>query len=553
MYRKILFGILAACLSLSGTMVVASSANAAPVAGQVIYDSTTSPLPGNLVSEAYEATSASQIGNEVSFAPGSRTLQQVTVTLSSWGCQQGSWTGGCVTTPGSTFAEPITFNIFNVGANNSVGSLIASVTQTFNIPYRPSASPTQCPSTPTTWYDATDGQCYNGLATNVTFNFSGVTLPSSVIYGVALNTSDYGASPYGDNTACHATSAGCGYDSLNIGLSIANGPTVGTDPLPGTVYQSSTSAGIYCDGGAAGTGTFRLDSPSTAPCWGTDPSNNYSEAPWYIPAVQFVAAPQSQSITFTSSAPAHAYLGGPTYTISATATSGLPVIYGSASQSTCTVSGSTVSFVGTGICNIVAFQLGNASYAAATPIVQTFNVSAIPQTLAFTSSPPSNAFQGGPTYTISATATSGLPVIYGSASQSTCTVSSSTVNFVGTGICNIVAFQLGNASYAAATPIVQTFNVLPQAAPSFAGNATSGSATWLQRFSTTITASGRPTPTLAVTSFLPFGLSVTANANGSLTISGTPLVPGIYQINVQAKNAASSTPVNFTYTLIINI
>ena len=48
-----------------------------------------------------------------------------------------------------------------------------------------------------------DNTCDNGLATNVTFDLSAqnVVLPSKVIYGIAYNTSDYGAVPYGDATA----------------------------------------------------------------------------------------------------------------------------------------------------------------------------------------------------------------------------------------------------------------------------------------------------------------------------------------------------------------
>ena len=61
--------------------------------------------------------------------------------MSSWGCESGNWFGGnCASTPGDTFQEPITLNIYNVGAGNSVGSLITSETQTFDVPYRPSAN-----------------------------------------------------------------------------------------------------------------------------------------------------------------------------------------------------------------------------------------------------------------------------------------------------------------------------------------------------------------------------------------------------------------------------
>lgn len=90
---------------------------ASPALGQVIYDSTVSPLPGNLPSVGAEAYAFNQFGDGITFAGTSRNLTTVTVTLSSWGCQNGNWySGNCVTTPGATFSVPITFNIYNAGS-----------------------------------------------------------------------------------------------------------------------------------------------------------------------------------------------------------------------------------------------------------------------------------------------------------------------------------------------------------------------------------------------------------------------------------------------------
>ena len=285
--------------------------------GSTIYDSTVSPLPGNQVSEAFEATQTSQLGNQISFTPGSgRVLTSVVVTLSSWGCQTGGWsTDDCSTTPGATFSEPITLNLYDVGHNGiAVGTKFASVTQTFKIPYRPTADAdytTDCAadaaeySTPIadfagTWYDSGDGHCYNGLDTKVTFTFGHTRVPSTLIYGVAYNTSDYGAHPYGEATACHATPEGCGYDSLNVALSNEpTDPSVGSDPYEGTVYEDTNYAPYYCDGGAAGVGVFRMDAfNAQGSCWGQTGTVNTGDgnqeggsidAPYYIPAVQFNA------------------------------------------------------------------------------------------------------------------------------------------------------------------------------------------------------------------------------------------------------------------------
>ena len=157
--------------------------------GQPIYDNIPNPIPGNLPSVAYEANSVSEFGDRVQFSGTGRLLTTVVQTMSSWGCQSGHWnTADCVTAPGATFSHPITLNIYNVGAGNVVGSLIVSVTQTFAIPYRPSADNTNCTGANAgKWFNGTT--CFNGFANTITFNLGGVIVPNQVIYGIAYNTS----------------------------------------------------------------------------------------------------------------------------------------------------------------------------------------------------------------------------------------------------------------------------------------------------------------------------------------------------------------------------
>lgn len=260
-------------------VALASPSALASGGGKVIYDSTVKPLPGNLPSVGAEAYSFTELGDEVTFAAGSRQLGRVTVTLSSWGCQAGSWTtGDCVTRPGARFVIPITFNVYSPAASNTAGALLATRTQTFEVPYRPSADGIHCTSGK--WFDRKQG-CLNGLAANVTFDFSGqhVQLPNAVVYGITYNTSHYGPNPIGQGAACFTALGGCPYDSLNIGL--APKVRVGSKPFPNTVYQNAVYAGDYCDGGAAGIGLMRLDSATNA-CW-------FDATQSYIPAVQFAA------------------------------------------------------------------------------------------------------------------------------------------------------------------------------------------------------------------------------------------------------------------------
>jgi len=245
----------------------------------VIYDSTVTPLPGNLPSEGPEAFGLREFGDGITFAGSARKLLTVNLTLSSFACQSGKWsTGNCVSAPGATFTAPITFNIYNAG-NPVPGSQIATVTQTVTVPYRPSADNVNCTGANAgKWYDTNSGQCFNGRAANVSFDFSSlnVLLPNSVVFGVSYNSTHYGPNPIGESAPCFSTAAGCTYDALNVAL--APVVTVGTKPFFNTLYQNSVFATEYCDGGLAGVGIFRLDSPTSA-CW-----------VGFNPAAQFIAS-----------------------------------------------------------------------------------------------------------------------------------------------------------------------------------------------------------------------------------------------------------------------
>jgi hypothetical protein len=274
--------------ALSAILTFAGAASA-----QTVYKNIPSPLPGNLYSVAFQATSTAEFGGLVELAPGARTNPVVTVTMSSWGCQTGSGTT-CATTPGAVFSLPITLNLYAVGSGNSVGELLASDTQAFKIPFRPKANSAECTGENAgKWWDGTS--CYNGLANNISWDLGGhnLTLPSQVIVAVMYNTSDHGYQPLGYGPLCHGTPTGCGYDSLNVALNSDDAaPSVGLTPMPDAAYLSSTYPGFYLDNGLAGVGVFRLDS---GPSWNIDATIG----PWtgMQPAIQIDAYPQQTGPT----------------------------------------------------------------------------------------------------------------------------------------------------------------------------------------------------------------------------------------------------------------
>jgi hypothetical protein len=249
-------------LAISAAALAAVVASHGALAQDVtIYNSIPSPLPPNVVSLGYQATSTSEFGDYIQFGTLSRDLTNVTVTMSNWALQ--SENIGFGTSAG--YVVPLTLNLYNpvgAGSTPATGSLIAARTVNALIPWRPEAD-VACGTG-----FLSGGNCYNGLATNVTFDFSGVTVPDALIFGLAFNTQSYGASP---------TLANGPYNSLNFGFNTVSGPSVGVDVNPDAV-QWNTSFGGFLTSGVAG--TF---GPDTA--WSG-----------YVPAIQFDAVPEPASM-----------------------------------------------------------------------------------------------------------------------------------------------------------------------------------------------------------------------------------------------------------------
>ena len=238
-------------------------------------------------------------------------------------------------------------------------------------------------------------------------------------------------------------------------------PTATSDsglPVSLTVDSASTSVCVMSNGAvtfvAAGTCTIDADQAGDA---------NYHAAPQVQQS--FTVGRGSQTLSFTSTAPASATVAGATYAPTATSDSGLSVslTVDSASSAVCAISGGTVSFTASGTCTIDANQPGNANYTAAAQVQQSFTVGRGSQTLSFTSTAPASATVAGATYTPTATSDSGLPVslTVDSASTSVCAISGGTVSFTAAGTCTIDADQPGNANYHPAAQVQQSFTVAP--------------------------------------------------------------------------------------------
>jgi len=228
------WGVLAAAVVAS----LALTATAGAVTPSAVYDATPSPLPPNVASLGFQATSTSEFGDKVHLAGTNRVLDEITVTMSDWALKSDYPAVGTAT----SWQHPITVNVYTTGL-----TLLATTTQNITIPWRPAADPTCAGGTA---WRASDGLCYNGIAFDATFDMPNVTLPNDVIVGIAYNTQHYGSTPLGVPGP---------YNSLNVGIPTGQTASVGSDDNANNVYWNTSYGPFYSDGGLGGTGAFRED------------------------------------------------------------------------------------------------------------------------------------------------------------------------------------------------------------------------------------------------------------------------------------------------------
>jgi sugar lactone lactonase YvrE len=168
----------------------------------------------------------------------------------------------------------------------------------------------------------------------------------------------------------------------------------------------------------------------------------------YYPASveqEFGIAHAPQTITFPPIASGQ--IAGTTVNLVAIASSGLPVSFASTTPAVCTVSGTIASLIAYGFCGIQAMQagknaVGNSEYFAAQTVSREFGVAHGTQTIDFVALPAGQV--AGSTVTLTAKASSGLPVSFASLTPAVCTVSGSAASLIAYGFCTIQASQDGN-------------------------------------------------------------------------------------------------------------
>jgi hypothetical protein len=442
------------------------------------------------------------------------------------------------------------------GGSSPTGSI------TFDL-YSPSAP--NCTGTPA----YTDTVSVSGDGTYNTVNSTVAPTPG---------TWNWTASYSGDSNNSTASS-GCGSEQVtvtNLGTpSLSTTPTAGGSVGSVTLNDSATLSGGYSPTGLM---TFDLYSPSAPNCTGTPAYTDtvsisddgtystantapapitgiwnwtalYSGDRYNFPASsgcgseEVSVSQDTQGITFTSNPPSHATVGGPTYNVSATATSGLPVSFSivSAASSVCSISGSTVTFTGTGTCTIDANQPGNSDYQAATQVDQTFSVS--PSGPAITSNNSATATVGTP-FSFEVT-TSGIPTpnlkIKGRLAKGLSFVDNhnGTGEVLGTvipgkGGVYVRSIEATFGKGTTKTVVTQTFTLTVNQTPVITTPETK-SIKIGHHFVFHVKTQAYPVPTITETGSLPTGVTFADNGDGTATLSGTPRQSGTFSFTIKAE------------------
>lgn len=210
--------------------------------------------------------------------------------------------------------------------------------------------------------------------------------------------------------------------------------------------------------------------------------------------------------------------GDPAFTVTATASSGLPVSFQSSNPAVATVSGSTVTIVGGGTATIKAIQAGNASFGPVTA-EQTLTVNKVAQTITFNELATKKV--GDNPFNLSATSSSGMAVTYSTTGEEI-RISGNQVTILKAGSVTIKADQAGNTSYSSAPSVERTFCINPVKPTVTASNLDSDAPVLTSNSS-------------AGNQWLKDGAAISGQTNATLTVTG----PGVYTVQVSAEGCKS--------------
>jgi hypothetical protein len=184
--------------------------------------------------------------------------------------------------------------------------------------------------------------------------------------------------------------------------------------------------------------------------------------------------------------------------------------------------------IGTGSCVVTATKGGDANYNPVTSGALIIALSKAGQSISFTAPP--SATYGDPSFTLTANATSGLPVAYSVGAGSNCTISGSTVSLTGAGSCVLTASQGGDANfYNGASPVTQSVSIAKRGATATAGSGSMPTGGTVPSLPCTVSGLlAADAGTITCTTLVPATLVSGANTTSPVI---SPLIPANYAMS----------------------
>lgn len=189
---------------------------------------------------------------------------------------------------------------------------------------------------------------------------------------------------------------------------------------------------------------------------------------------------------------------------------------------TCTVTGSTVHFVGLGTCSLTVSATAGSIYNAASGSAQTFSISQATPTISISNLPSGGTYFSSFTPTYSYVG-DGTPSVQ-SNTTSVCLVALGVVHYVGLGQCSVTASATAGTNYTSTTGSAQTFMVVAGTPTAIAINGGNSQSTYAgTQFGTQLAANvtdtlGNPVPGAIVTFLAPASGASGTFSNGTNTI-----------------------------------
>ena len=189
-----------------------------------------------------------------------------------------------------------------------------------------------------------------------------------------------------------------------------------------------------------------------------DGNNLFDVAPDQLQSFAVLdSAKQTQTLNFA--ALPNRQLGEAPFSISASASSGLPVSFSTATFPVCQISGGKVTLMTAGICTLVAQQDGNNTFNPVLVVRSFIVIDPFKQVQSITFAPLPNKTLSDQPFTVSANASSGLAVALRSDTPNVCTTSDNLVTLISVGTCTITAAQAGDNIFNPAPLVSRSFAV----------------------------------------------------------------------------------------------